>query len=220
MNPTPDTAAAGNGGSFDPRQAASLLDQTTRQARRRIEPFPPWLLVIRAFIGLIIYGALWLSVRGQHPYHWPTAAVVPVVVVLVPVNLVATLTAARRAITGVSRRSGMRWTDFALWSTVWGAVFAVMVILISSGVRDTIVYGIYPAAAPLIVAGLAGVLIAAPRADWHPFWASVTTAIAGVLAALAGPVGAWAVAGVGVCVVLLARAAAITWQQHRSTVRA
>ena len=48
MNHTPDTAApAGNGGSFDPRQAAALLDQTTQQARRQFEPAQPWLLVIR-----------------------------------------------------------------------------------------------------------------------------------------------------------------------------
>ena len=67
MNPAPDTtAAAGNDGSFDPGQAAALLDQTTRQTRRRLEPAPPWLLAIRAFIALAIYGAVWLSVRGQH----------------------------------------------------------------------------------------------------------------------------------------------------------
>ena len=45
MNPTPDTSAsAGNGGNFDPRQAAALLDQTTQDARRKLAPSPPWLL--------------------------------------------------------------------------------------------------------------------------------------------------------------------------------
>ena len=46
MNHTPD-AAAGDGGAFDPRQAA------------------------RAVLVLAALGAVWLSVRGQHPYRAP-----------------------------------------------------------------------------------------------------------------------------------------------------
>ena len=41
MNHTSDTTAAGNGGNFDPQQAAALLDQTTLQARRQFSPAPP-----------------------------------------------------------------------------------------------------------------------------------------------------------------------------------
>jgi hypothetical protein len=77
MNHTPDSTTAGNGGSFDPRQAAALLDQTTQQARRRLEPAQPWLLVIRAVAVLAVFGAVWLNVRGQHPYQHPTAALIP-----------------------------------------------------------------------------------------------------------------------------------------------
>jgi len=57
VNPTPDTtASAGNGGNFDPRQAAALLDQTTQQARRKLAPSPPWLLAIRAIAVLAALG--------------------------------------------------------------------------------------------------------------------------------------------------------------------
>ena len=38
---TNDTATAGEGGSFDPQQAAALLDQTRRQTRRQLEIGPP-----------------------------------------------------------------------------------------------------------------------------------------------------------------------------------
>ena len=114
MNPTPDTTtAAGNGGNFDPRQAAALLDQTTQQTRRQLEPAQPWLLAIRAFMALAIYGAVWLSVRGQHPYQHPTAAVIPVLVVLVVVNFAATVAVARRATAGVSGRSRLRPAEIA-----------------------------------------------------------------------------------------------------------
>src|SRR5450432_2579435 len=78
MNPAPDTSTpAGDGGSFDPRQAAALLDQTTAQARRKLAPSPPWLLAARAAAVLAALGAIWLSVRGQHPYQGPTGADTP-----------------------------------------------------------------------------------------------------------------------------------------------
>ena len=52
MNPAPGTSApAGNGGGFDPRQAATLLDQTTQDARRKLAPSPPWLLAARGGRG-------------------------------------------------------------------------------------------------------------------------------------------------------------------------
>ena len=44
-------------------------------------------------------------------------------------------------------------------------------------------------------------------------------AAVGIIGLFAGPAGAWAVAGVGLCVVLLGTAAAVTWQQHRSGAR-
>lgn len=43
----------------------------------QFEPYPPWLLVIRAVMVLAAYGAVWLSVRGQHPYTVPTVAAIP-----------------------------------------------------------------------------------------------------------------------------------------------
>ena len=220
MNHTPDTTTAGNGGNFDPRQAADLLDQTTQQTRRQIEPYPPWLVAIRAFIALVIYGTVWLSVRGQHPYHWPTAAVIPVVVVLAVVNLVATVTVARRATTGVSGRSQLRPAEVAAWVAIWVSVFVVMGVLIGAGVSDAIVYGIYPAAVPLIVAGLAWAGISAARSNWRACWTAAAVAAVGVVGVFAGPAGAWAVAGVGLFVVLLGTAAAIAWRQRRSMVRA
>jgi hypothetical protein len=217
MNDT--TTTAGNGGNFDPRQAAALLDQTTQQARRRVEPYPPWLLAIRAVIALVIYGAIWLSVRGQHPYHHPTASVIPVVVVLVIVNFVATVTVARRATAGVSGRSRPRPAEIALGVAVWAGVFAVMAALAYSGVSDSIVYGTYPATVPLMAAGLAWAGIMAARANWRACGTAVAVAVVGAAGLLAGPAGAWAVAGAGLCAVLLGTAAAIARRQRRSVIR-
>jgi hypothetical protein len=75
MNGTHDrseTAAADPGG-LDPREAATLLDQTRRQAQRQFDFRPPLLMLLGAVAVLVAYGSVWLSVRGQHPYTGPTA---------------------------------------------------------------------------------------------------------------------------------------------------
>src|SRR6266487_5130645 len=155
MNPRPDTTSAGNGGNFDPQQAAALLDQTTQQARRQVEPSPPWMLVIRAVIVLAACGAVWLSVRGQHPYKGPAAAVaIPVVLAFVVVNFGATVAVAKRATAGVSGRSRLRRAEIAVMAVAWIGVFVVMGALAGAGVSRAVVYGLYPATVPLIVAGL------------------------------------------------------------------
>jgi hypothetical protein len=217
MNPTPDTTA-GSGGNFDPEKAAALLDQTTQRARRQLEPSPPWLLTIRAFIALVIYGAVWLSVRSQHPYDHPTAAVIPVLVVLVVVNFVATVTVARRAIAGVSGRFRLRPAEIAAMAAVWVGVFVALGVLAGAGVSHAIVYGIYPAAAPLMAGGLAWAGIMAARANWRWSGTGLAVAVVGVAGVFAGPAGAWAVAGVGLFAVLLGAAAVIAWRQRRSVV--
>ena len=220
MNHTPDTTtSAGDGGNFDPQQAAALLDQTTQQARRQIEPAQPWLLAIRAVVVLAVCGAVWLSVRGQHPYKGPTAAVLPVVFAFVVVNFGATVAVAKRATAGVSGRSRLRRAEIAAMAVAWVAVFVVMGALAGAGVSRGIVYGLYPTTVPLIVAGLAWAGIMAARANWRAFGTGLGVAAVGAAGAFAGPAGAWAVAGVGLFVVLLGSAAAIAWRQRRSVVR-
>ena len=219
MNHTPGTTAAGDGGNFDPRQAAALLDQTTQQARRRLEPAPPWLLVIRAVMVLAACGAVWLSVRGQHPYKGPTAAVIPVIVTFVIINLGATVAVAKRATAGVSGRSRLRPAEIAVLAVAWIGVFVVLGALAGAGVSRGIVYGVYPATVPLMVVGLAWAGIMAARANWRACGTGLGVAVVGAVGVFAGPAGAWLVMGIGLCVAMLGSAAAIVWQQRRSAVR-
>ena len=71
----------------------------------------------------------------------------------------------------------------------------------------------------LIIPGLAWAAVMAARADWGECATGLAVAVVGVAGAFAGPAGAWAVAGVGLCVVLLGNAAAIAWRQRRSVAR-
>ena len=219
MNPAPDTTAAGNGGNFDPRQAAALLDQATQQARRQMEPAQPWLLVIRAVVALAVFGAVWLNTRGQHPYQHPTAAIIPVVIAFGLLNLVATVTVARRATAGVSGKSRLRPAEIAVLAVIWVGADAAMAPMAIAGVSNAVVWGLYPVTVPLIAAGLAWAGIMAARADWGGCGAGLAVAVTGAVALSAGPAGAWAVAGVGLCLTLLGHAAVIVWQQRRSVVR-
>jgi hypothetical protein len=214
MNPTPDTTTAGNGGDFDPQQAAALLGQTTQQARRQLEPYPPWLLVIRGFGALVVYGGIWLSVLGQHPYAHPTVAAVPGAIAFGIVNTVATFAVARRATAGVTGRTRLRASEIVISVALWIGVFAVIGVLIATGVRDSITYGLYPACVPLIAAGLPWAAMMAARADWRRCAEALAIAIVGIAGLFAGPAGAWLVAGVGICLVLLATAAIVAQRQR------
>jgi hypothetical protein len=214
MNPTPDAAAAENGGRFDAQQAAALLEQTTQQARRQFEPSPPWFLALRGVMALVAYGAIWLSVRGQHPYTHPTAWALFGVFAFVVVNLGATLLLAQRATAGVTGRTRLRPAEVAVTAAVWVGVFVALGALAGAKVSDSITYGLYPAAVPLIAAGVAWAGIMAARSSWRRCGTALATAVVGAVALLAGPAGAWGVAGVGICVVLVASAAVIAWRQR------
>ena len=208
MNPTPDTTA-GNGDTFDTQRAAALLDQTTRQARRQLQPSPPWLLATRAVMVLAALGAIWLSVRGQHPYRGPTAADIPILVAFIVINFAATVAVRRRATAGVRGRSRLRPAEITVAVLAWAAAVAVMVALAAAGVS----YSLYPTIV-LLVPGLAWAAVMAARADWGNCATGLGVAVVGVAGLFAGPAGAWAVAGAGLCAVLLARAAAIAWRQR------
>ena len=209
MNHTPDTSAAGNGGTFDPRQAAALLDQTTDQARRSFQPSPPWLLATRAVMVLAALGAIWLSVRGQNPYRGPTGADIPVLIAFIVVNFAATVAVRSRATAGVSGRTRFSQGEIIILVLAFVAAVVAMTALGGAGVS----FAWYPTSV-LVIPGLAWAILMAVRANWRALATGVAIGVIGVVGAFAGPAGAWAVAAVGLCVVLLGSAAAVAWQQR------
>ena len=208
MNHTPG-ATAGNGGTFGPEQAAALLDQTTQRARRKFQPSPPWLLVTRAVMVLAALGAIWLSVRGQHPYRGPTAADIPVLIAFIVVNFTATVAVRRHAIAGVSGRSRFSQGEIIVLVLAFVAAVVAMVALGAAGVN----FGFYPTSV-LVIPGLAWAALMVARANWRELATGLALVVIGIVGAFAGPAGAWAVAAVGLCVVLLGNAAAIVWPRR------
>ncbi|MGI8449950.1 MAG: hypothetical protein ACR2MP_22780 [Streptosporangiaceae bacterium] len=211
MNPTPDTTA-GNGGSFDPREAAALLDQTGRQARRQFEPAQPWLLAIRAVLVLAALGTIWLSVRGQHPYKGPGGSALLIVAAFVIINFTATVAVRRRATAGVSGRSRFSPVEITVMVVSWIAPFVVLAALGDAGNN----HSGYLLTVPLIVVGLTFAALMAVRSDWRSCGTGLAVAVTGAVGASAGQAGAWAITGIGLCLTLLCSAAVITWQLHRA----
>jgi len=212
MNHTPDTTTPGNDGTFDPREAAALLRQTRRRARRQFEPAQPWLLAIRAVLVLAALGTVWLSVRGQHPYQGPGGSALLIVAAFVIINYTATVAVRRRATAGVSGKSRFSKAEIAILAAAWIAPYVVMAAL---GVTWDSQSG-YLLTVPLIVAGLTFAALMALRADWLSCGTGLAVAVTGAAGAAAGQAGAWAVTGAGLCLTLLGSAAVITWQLHRA----
>ncbi len=214
MNHTPDTTTAGHGGNFDPQQAAALLGHTTQQARRKLAPSPPWLLATRAVAVLATLGAIWLSVRGQHPYHGPTAADSPILIAFVVLNFAATVAVRKRALAGVRGSTRLHPAEITVLVLAWAAAPVLMWALAANGVS----FAWYPTTV-LIVPGLAWAAVMARRAGWRGSATGLAIAATGAAGAFAGQAGSWAVAGVGLCAVLLGQAAAVAWGQRRSVAR-
>jgi hypothetical protein len=210
MNPTPDhTASAGHGGSFDPQQAAALLDQTTAQARRKFAPSPPWLLATRAVAVLAALGAIWLTVRGQHPYKGPTSADIPILIAFVVLNFAATVGVREHAMTGVRGKTRLRPAEITVLVLSWAVVPLAMWALHAAGAS----FAFYPTTV-LIIPGLAWAAVMGAREGWRGSAMGLAVAAVGIVGAFAGPAGSWAVAGVGLCAVLLGKAAAVARQQR------
>jgi hypothetical protein len=209
MNHTSDAAAAGDGGTLGAEQAAALLDQTTLQARRKFQPSPPWLLATRAVMVLAALGAIWISVRGQHPYRGPTAADIPVLIAFIVVNFAATVGVRRHATAGITGRTRFTPVEIAVLVLSFVATVVAMVGLGAAGVK----FATY-ATSVLVIPGLAWTVLMAIRASWRGVATGLAILVIGIVGAFVGPAGAWAVAGVGLCVMLLGSAAAVAWQQR------
>ena len=215
MNGARDTdhpTTADDDDGLDPRDAARLLEQTQRQARRQFDLSSPLLSVLGAAVVLVALGAVWLSVRGQHPYQGPTAAGLLVMYgILIPWIAVA-VGFNRRATAGLSGRSvRQQRANAAAVVTALVGVSVFQGVLKHDGVSLAIVYGIYPVTAQLIVLGTLGAVIAAAREEWPGFGVGIAIALVATASAFAGPRGVWLSDAIGCCVVVLGYATAQAW---------
>ncbi len=197
---------------MDPRDAARLLEGTRRQAERDLDFDSPWLTLVAAVAVLAGFGAVWLSVRHQHPFKGPTAAGLSVLYALVAIRLATVAIAARRATAGVTGRSQQRRrAEAAAAAGALLAAYLLMGALAQAGLNHPVVYWMYGVTATLIVLGAFWAGRSATREDWPALAVSIAVALVAAGSALAGPRGMWLSDGVGLCVVLLAYTALQAW---------
>ena len=202
---------------LDPREAARLLAQTQRRAERELDYRSPWLSLLAAAAALVAFGSVWLSVRGQHPYKYPTVVGLLGLYAVVAIRIGSVLYAHRRATAGVSGRS-VRQTraEGVALAVALLAVYVIMGALAHAGASDAVVYGVYVATATMLVLGTFGAARSAVREDWQEFALCIAIVLVAAGSAFAGPRGVWLSNGVGLCVVLLAYSAAQAWQLRMS----
>jgi hypothetical protein len=199
-------------GGLDPRGAARLLAETQRQAQRGLDFRSPALTLLAAAVALAAFGAVWLSVRDQHPYKGPTVVGLVVLYAVVLVRIGSVVYAHRRAQAGVSGRSvRQRRAEGAALAIALIAVYVLMGALAHAGASDGVVYGVYVVTATLLVLGVFWAARSAVREDWVGLGVSLALVSVAVGSAFAGPRGVWLSDGVGCCIVLLGYGAVQVW---------
>lgn len=219
MDPTsevPEPTPTEDGTVLDPKGAAALLDKTNRQARRQFDSQPPALSALSALLVLVIYGALWFSVRGQHPYRGPSLGVVGFVYIAVALGALAAVAIYYRATSGVSGRAQRedRIQAIPLLVAILG-FYTFLGALKYDGFNDAVVYGVVDAAGPWLVVGAALAGLAAVQKDWWKLAAGVALIAVGAGSAFAGPINVWGILAVAGCLLLLAQGAVrVTWARR------
>jgi hypothetical protein len=187
---------------LDPRAAAELLASTKHRAQRQFDVWPPYLLFIGSALFLFCYGAVWWSVRHQHPYVGPTGGALAILygsVVAWIVVVVAVISRANYGVRGASKRRRAFRSGYLIvivgYSAYQGALY-------HAHASHAIVYGIFPASIVWLFAGTAFVTIGAIREELPPVLLGGALIALGVASAFTGPVIGWLVSGIGLALVL------------------
>jgi hypothetical protein len=141
------------------RQAAAIMSDARAHARKELAINAPVVYTAWGLVWLIGYGAMWLSVRGQHPYHGPSGVSIAAVIVLAAFAAAAVLAVAYRAAAGIGGESA-RHRRVILTTWVVGYVILLAVQTAISGSVSTWALAFADFVSPLLLAGLVYVLAA------------------------------------------------------------
>jgi hypothetical protein len=216
---TNQAESAGEGAALGPNEAAQILEQTERQARRQFDPQPPLAVVMGgALVFLFGYGAVWWSMRDQHPYSsGPALWSLGVLYGLIAVSAIAGSVIYNRAQSGVSGRARrQRQVQGVAIAAAGIGAWVVEGALRYRGVSFEIVYGVYGPTVPLIALAAAAAGINAVRESWLQLGVCIGIIAVASVSTFFGPLGAWGLTGLGCCLVLLVYAAVLVVQQRRA----
>ena len=142
------------------QEAAAVVRDARARARRELVISAPLVYAAWGLVWLIGYGAMWLSVRGQHPYSGPSGVSVAAVFVLAGFAIAAVLVIASKAAAGIDGQSVRhRRIIGSTWAT--GYLILLIVQAAISGSVSTRTLAFVSFAGPVLLAGLTYILASA-----------------------------------------------------------
>jgi hypothetical protein len=173
-------------------EAAVIMQEAGDRARRQLRVSHRVTFTIWGLGLLLGYGAMWLAVRGQRPFHGPPPAAFAVVALLGAASVMSGVAEAR-ADSGVGGLSAIRRRVHFLAVLVGLAgMFALEGALVHAGASRPVV-GVFEASAPVLVAGLFYFATSAVWLDWPVFGLGVWLVAVAAVGCFAGPAGVWGV---------------------------
>lgn len=183
--------------SMDAADAAAIMRETRDLAMRRLRPDHRAAFTVWGLAWLFGDGAMWLIVRGQHPYHGPSPAAYAAVLLIGSLAALASVET-NRAESGVGGLSAVRRRLFLVSAFLgYAGVFALEGALAHAG-ADRPVLGVFEAAAPILVTGLLYLARSAAIQDWSMTGLGLWLLIVGAASGFAGPETVWAICALAV----------------------
>jgi hypothetical protein len=167
-------------------QAAAIAADARRHARQELVISAPVVYLAWGLVWLVGYGAMWLSVRGQHPYRGPSGVSIAAVLALAGFAAVAVLVVARRATAGIGGRSARyRRIIVAAWASGY-----LILLLVQAGISGSVsarALAFVGLAGPLLLAGLIYILASVLGRDRPAFALGAWLVLAGASCAWLAP---------------------------------
>jgi hypothetical protein len=150
------TSAPGSGetAAMDAQGAAAIMRQARERAGSELRIRRPVLFVTWGLAVLIGYGAMWLSVRGQHPYRGPAWPTLLLALLLLAIAAIVTAQVVDRAASGVGGRSEMQRGIFVLALAAGYAALLLEKTAVASAGASRPVQVVLGVTAPMLAAGL------------------------------------------------------------------
>jgi hypothetical protein len=172
--------------------AAAIIAEADARARPVLRPDHRVTFLVWGVIWFIGDGLMWLAVRGQHPYHGPNPGGYAALVLLTVLVGLASV-AQSRAESGVRGLSVVRRWTFSLSALAGlGGAFLVEGALVRAGASRPVV-GVFEAVAPLLVIGLLYLARFSAEPDWAVAGLGLWLVLVAAAGAYAGPQNVWAV---------------------------
>ena len=168
-------AGAGEAAGMGAQDAAVIMWDARERARHELTVNRPAIFASWALVYLIGYGVVWLSVRGQRPFHAPAGWALALLALLAVVALGVTAQLTDRATSGVGGLSAQRRRIYSLSLAI--GLLGVYIMQAALRLRRRQPWGdrrVHRAPAPLLVAGVVLVAGTAAWLNWYACsaWAS------------------------------------------------